>query len=376
MIGGISLATTRHYFPGNNTPQGFYSYYSYILGQREASRIICLKGGPGTGKSTFLKNIGRQLEKAEVAVDYLHCSADENSLDGILVPEKGIAIVDGTSPHVIDPKTPGAVDTILNFGDFWNDKMIGMEKQKIIEHNEACTRWYRIGYGYLQAASAIGKTISMIQEEGIETSEIYGFASDVIHREFKDYAISMKAGHIKKFFATAITPYGFHNGIKDVLPGIRKIYLMNVPEGYQNQSLMQMILEGAKYRGLDVWCYYCPMGPQDKIEHMVIPQLSLAFVTTNKWHDVEAWELTDLEETGREITYLDICDFQSYFFTESNRELLEQLSAYYEDMLKAAVYAFSKAKENHDAVESFYTGTMDFEAVNQKAREIIDEILG
>ena len=104
MIGGISLATTRHYFPGNNTPQGFFSYYSYILGQREASRIICLKGGPGTGKSTFLKNIGRQLEKAEVGVDYLHCSADENSLDGILVPEKGIAILDGTSPHVIDPK--------------------------------------------------------------------------------------------------------------------------------------------------------------------------------------------------------------------------------------------------------------------------------
>lgn len=370
------MAMTRHYFPGNNTPRGFFSYYNEILGQREANRIICLKGGPGTGKSTFLRRIGMHLEKEKVSVDYLHCSADENSLDGILIPEKRIAIIDGTSPHVIDPKTPGAVDSILNFGDFWNEKKIEVEKEKIIEHNEACSRWYRIGYGYLQAADAVGGNISMIQEEGIESSEIYGFASDVIHREYRDYEISMKPGRIKKFFATAITPYGFYNGIKSVLPGIRKVYLMNVPEGFRNQSLMQMMLEGAKYRGLDVWCYYCPMGPEDKIEHMVIPQLSLAFVTTTKWHDVEPWELTELEGEAREITHLDICDFQSYYFTESNRKLLTKLTSHYEDMLKAAVYAFSKAKENHDAVEGFYTGTMDFKAVNMKAKEIIAEILG
>jgi len=370
------LVMTRHYFPGNNTPQGFYSCYHYILGQREANRIICLKGGPGTGKSTFLKKIGRQLEQAGVSVDYLHCSADENSLDGILVPEKRIAMIDGTSPHVTDPKTPGAVDMILNFGEFWNDKMIGEEKDRIIEHNEACSRWYRLGYGYLQAADAISKNLSMVQEEGIETSELYGFASDVIHRELSGYEISMKPGRIKKFFATAITPYGFYNGIKDVLSGIRKIYLINVPEGYRNQSLMQMILEGAKYRGLDVWCYYCPMGPDDKMEHIVIPEISLAFITTNRWHDIEPWELTGMEEEEREITYLDICDFQSYCFTEKNEKLLAILTSHYEDMLEAAVYAFSKAKENHDAVEMFYTGTMDFEAVNRKAKEIVEEILG
>ena len=83
MIGGMHLAMTRHYFPGNNTPRGFFSYYNDILGQREANRIICLKGGPGTGKSTFLRRIGMHLEKERVSVDYLHCSADENSLDGI-----------------------------------------------------------------------------------------------------------------------------------------------------------------------------------------------------------------------------------------------------------------------------------------------------
>ena len=77
-------------------------------------------------------------------VSYTHLSADENSLDGIVVTDKKIAFIDGTSPHIIDPITPGAVDSIINFGDFWNDKKIADQKEDIISYNEECSRWYKI----------------------------------------------------------------------------------------------------------------------------------------------------------------------------------------------------------------------------------------
>ena len=82
------MSIERHYFPGNNTPLGFYSYYKYILGQREAHKIICIKGGPGTGKSTFMKKIGAAMAEKGEDIDYLHCSADENSLDGIVLKKR------------------------------------------------------------------------------------------------------------------------------------------------------------------------------------------------------------------------------------------------------------------------------------------------
>ena len=66
---------TRHYFPGNNTPQGFFSYYGYILEQRDAEKIYCLKGGPGLGKSTFMRRIGETLVQEGEDVDFLHCFA-------------------------------------------------------------------------------------------------------------------------------------------------------------------------------------------------------------------------------------------------------------------------------------------------------------
>ena len=51
----------RHMFPGGNTYKGFYSYYDYILPQEKANKIIILKGGPGVGKSTFMRHIAEDM---------------------------------------------------------------------------------------------------------------------------------------------------------------------------------------------------------------------------------------------------------------------------------------------------------------------------
>ena len=89
----------RNIYPGGNTPRGFYSYYNYILPQRKAEKIYCIKGGPGSGKSTLMKKTGEYfLEKGE-DVDYLWCSSDPDSLDGILLPDRGVAVIDGTAPQ-------------------------------------------------------------------------------------------------------------------------------------------------------------------------------------------------------------------------------------------------------------------------------------
>lgn len=369
------MSIVRHYFPGNNTPKGFFSYYSYILGQREANKIICIKGGPGTGKSTFLKRVGTILEHQGVDIDYLHCSADANSLDGILLPEKKIAFIDGTSPHIIDPITPGAVDEIVNFGEFWNDEEINKEKDKIITYNEECSHWYKFAYNYLQAAKSVSNSLSMIREEGIDVSEVYKLASDIIFHEYKQFDISINAGKVKKFFATGITPSGCENMIHSLLHSMRSVYLIDSPVGYQNQSFMRVMLDGAVYRGFDVEAYYCPMNPEHKIEHLIIPELGLAFVTTNCWHDVEPWELMEDESELKEITLIDICDFQSACHVEKHQELITELEKMYADLIRKAINCLSKAKEYHDYVEKYYIQNMSFEKVDELVELTIKDIL-
>lgn len=369
------MTVTRHYFPGNNTPEGFFSYYRYIMGQREASKIICIKGGPGTGKSTFLKRVGALLAEAGEPVDFLHCSADENSLDGIIAVDKRAAIIDGTSPHVIDPITPGAVDSIINFGDFWNDRKIAGCKEDIIAGNEECSRWYKIAYNYLSAAKCACDSMSGIHSEGIEVSEIYKLAADIIAREYKRYDISLKAGQIRKFFATGITPSGTVSYVKTLLTDIHRIYFVNIPEGFGSCSFMDILLEGAVYRGFDAEAYYCPMDPARKIEHLVIPELSLAFITTNQWHDLEPWEITGEENEMREITMIDISDFESAYFLEKQSGLLGKLSGHYRTMMEEGIGALAQAKRNHDLVEEMYVRNMNFEKIDRLVEKTVEDIV-
>ena len=365
----------RHYFPGNNTPEGFFSYYGNILGQREANKIICIKGGPGTGKSTFLKKVGQLLVDAGESVDFLHCSADDNSLDGIVLTDRKIAFVDGTSPHVIDPITPGAVDYIINFGEFWNDKKIADCKEDIIQYNETCSKWYKIAYNYLAAAKKIYDSMAAIHDEGIEVSEIYKLAADIIGQEYQQYPISFKSGAVKKFFATGLTWEGNISYVKTLLQKARKVYLINVPEGYSNTSFMNVLQDGAVYRGFDVESYYCPMDPSYKLEHLIVPELGLAFVTTNKWHDLEPWEIAGEEGEPCEITMVDVSDYESVYFSENHAGLLSKLSKLYASLIQEAMDALARAKENHDLVEKMYIRNMDFDKIDTLVEHTVEEIL-
>lgn len=98
----------RNIFPGGNTPQGFYSYYNDILPQRKAEKIFCIKGGPGTGKSTLMKEVGNHFAEQGEDVDFLWCSSDPDSLDGIVLKKRRIALLDGRRPCG-GPQNPGAV---------------------------------------------------------------------------------------------------------------------------------------------------------------------------------------------------------------------------------------------------------------------------
>ena len=87
------------FFLGANSGEGFQSLYPQILDLHETHDFLILKGGPGAGKSTFMKRIAQAAEQANSPVEYIYCSGDPDSLDAVLLPECHTAVADGTSPH-------------------------------------------------------------------------------------------------------------------------------------------------------------------------------------------------------------------------------------------------------------------------------------
>lgn len=87
------------FYLGANSPAGFYSLYDQMLDPAEAEDIMILKGGPGCGKSSFMRRVAAAAEAKGVAVEYIQCSGDPESLDAVVFPALKTAIVDGTAPH-------------------------------------------------------------------------------------------------------------------------------------------------------------------------------------------------------------------------------------------------------------------------------------
>ena len=110
-----TMCKDKKLFAGANTPDGFVGFYDRLVDMYDLKKLYILKGGSGIGKSTFIKNFAKIFKDEDK--DYLICSGDPNSLDGVIIPGKKIGIIDGTEPHLVDPIYPGIVDEIINLGD-------------------------------------------------------------------------------------------------------------------------------------------------------------------------------------------------------------------------------------------------------------------
>ena len=114
----------RRIFFGSNTPDGFVGWFDGIVDNYGLRKLYILKGGSGVGKATFIGGFANafiekaRAENACLTVEYLMCSADPTSLDGVILHEFGIAMIDGTHPHIVDPKYPGIIDEIVDLGQF------------------------------------------------------------------------------------------------------------------------------------------------------------------------------------------------------------------------------------------------------------------
>ncbi|MBE6671476.1 MAG: hypothetical protein E7593_04650 [Ruminococcaceae bacterium] len=160
------MQNEKKYFASANTEKGFVSYFDEIYGCLE--RVYIIKGGPGTGKSHFMRNIADEAEGNGYSVEYFYCSSDPLSLDGIIIEELGVAVIDGTSPHTYDPKVPGIREVIINLGNHWDSKKLEKNKDEICRLVNEKSMLYNNVYNYLSAAGRVESEIRIFNRRAVK----------------------------------------------------------------------------------------------------------------------------------------------------------------------------------------------------------------
>ena len=142
------------YFLGAYSAKGFFSLYDGFC-RDEGDYLSIIKGGPGTGKSGFMRRIGKAAERAGFDVEYVLCSGDSASLDGVYIPSLHRGWMDGTSPHAADPNAFGADGDYVDLSHFCRTPLGKTEADAARELYKGYKGQYAAAYRFLAAASAV-----------------------------------------------------------------------------------------------------------------------------------------------------------------------------------------------------------------------------
>lgn len=157
----VSPPFDKKFFASANSSNGFQNEFISCFGEGSGvDRLYILKGGPGTGKSYFLRVLGRWAERQGYQTTYYCCSSDPNSLDGLRVEKTGqpcIGLIDGTAPHVWEPHAPGVREEIINLGIFWNSEILRRHADEITSLSQQKAACYDMAYRFL---CACGQSVS------------------------------------------------------------------------------------------------------------------------------------------------------------------------------------------------------------------------
>ena len=155
----------QQFFLGANSAHGFYSLYDGFCPADRGEFLWILKGGPGCGKSSFMKRIGLAAEKQGFDVEYVLCSGDPASVDGVKIPALGVGYADGTAPHVLEPSCPAVSGGYIDLGQFYDLSALRDSAERITALTRAYKACYREAYRILSVASGAAEGLRCAPKE-------------------------------------------------------------------------------------------------------------------------------------------------------------------------------------------------------------------
>jgi DNA replication protein DnaC len=318
----VMMGKQRCYLATANTSTGFVSFFDNLL--KDTERVYILKGGPGSGKSTFIKKIGNELLSHGFDVDFIFSCMDSNSYDGIFIKEINVAIVNGIKPNLIEPKYPGAIERLLDFGDFWDIDFLRQEKDKIKYYFDEIGREYKKFYVHLKNAKDIHDKWEKEYLLGMDFKKATRITNNIID----EYITLNEKFRGKEFhrFACATTLNGQLCFYENLTEGIKNRIILKGPPGSGKTTMLSSISKAGIESGYEVEIYHCAFD-SESIDMIIIPKLSFAMLDGGAPHVVEA---------GKKDRLIDMYDCIDSNVVNEDESPIKEMELYYAEEMRYA----------------------------------------
>lgn len=357
-IGGIILFDINllpKTFLGANAAGGFCSHFSDCYDPDDGWTAYIIKGGPGTGKSSLMKQVAALFAETGERVELCPCSSDPDSLDGVILHSRKTVLLDGTSPHVVEPRFPGVCERIINLGDCWDAAAFRGCESEVLRLTRLNKKLHAEASRYITAAGTLLDERYQKGRDACNEGRVLEYAERLVGR-----VVSRENGgkeHLR--FLGGITPKGAVF-LKNTITKLCDTVLCVCDEwGAVSDLFMKTVRASVAERGCEAFICFDSICP-DRIAHILIPSQRLAFCTEGM--------LSHPDGITRRIHAR-----RFYAPCLSSRQYAFELEAA-EQLLREAVRLVSEAKKTHDLLEEHYINAMDFAAVGERCRKVVEEI--
>ncbi len=340
----------RCFFAAANGYEGFRSYFNEFFRPDDYTHTFVLKGGPGTGKSRLIHTIGAFFEDSGCHTEWIFCSSDPASLDGVILMDGGrrVAILDGTAPHERDAVIPGAIDTLVDLGQGWDEDALIQRRPDILTLTAIKRSEYKKAYEYLHIADEYDKKIEADIKNTWKSEDVF----DCIRTRISEKS-ALKNGTFKNRPIAAFCRYGYI--ILPTYEHMADTVLYPVGAPVHRTRFLDALAKEVKERG---------------ISHLRAPSpfterhTDALFLTDNR---IAIVSYPPTNEAGAIAVELPLSKSQ----VSATMRVYEEV---HQELIQKAQQALSYAAEAHASLERIYTPAMNFDNNEKLMQELIRRI--
>ena len=359
----MEMSNDIRFFLGANSPSGFISNFNQLERGSAGWRMYVIKGGPGSGKSTLMKKVAAAMEDEGHRLERIPCPSDPDSLDAIIDYDAQLAMADGTAPHVIEAKYPGAYETIVNTASAWDENILQKRRKEIMEVSGIISRHHGRCTAYLAGAGALLEGNRRLAAANLNRLAITDLARTLAEPWPQRQRQAVEETRLLS--AISVGHVHFHQGT--IMRLAHTIYTIEDPYGAAAHVLLEELRFRAIDRGLTFYACPCSMVNPGKWEHLILPEIGVAFTTANRFHRGE-W-------SGDQVKTIDARELMRPSGLAGDLGPMEEALDQAAVLVDQAALSVKRAKDLHDVLEAEYVAAIDFDMLNRMGEALLAQML-
>ena len=345
-------------FAASNSSHGFQSYYSDFFDRESIGRVYAIKGGPGTGKSRFMREVAQSGAARGWTAEMIYCSSDADSLDGVILTKNGVslALLDATAPHVYEPTRPGFREEIVNLGEFWDAEALRRQREEIEALNEQKGNAYKRAYRYLSAYGDVSENRRALVAPYLKEKAIDRFAERLLQNS--------PTGEGCQFSTALMHSVGLQGavGFDTYFAQAKTILLIEDCRG-GGERMMQALYRAAAQKGLRVRVSRDPIL-SDSVDGL--------FLCESRWM---------ISTCPSELCRFPHRTVSTRRFVDTGRMRSVRASVNFTERMRSALLSeamleMENVKRHHFRLEEIYAASMDFEAKERFTKSFCNSLFG